>query len=1095
MRILLTRTIMALLALLVTGFSAADEIRYSLSPDRSEASTLDGARGFTGNIYVFFDATSTIDRVAFSLDSGAWEEPDTEAPYDFKGTDDTSGNALPFDTTTLSIGSHSIIARVYTSEDDYEDYSAGFNILGEVEFTVLSDSHICEPDIFIGDHCKYMSQHERRIRRLRYEGDNLPDDSQFVVSLGDHIEWLARTAARKYIDSVNGSFPAGKDHYMVLGNHDIRYYLPFQWYITPEKAKRYFREEAYGVIKLIETDGWDAPGEMGVKQGWNFLGMHSGEAANSKDKGSCVLFGDDQLARLDEQLAGLTSKTAVLFWHVNPYKELTPEVDTKCDEEGWTDRAYINLLKTHKNKIKAVFSGHSHNFYRYSWDPDTGVFFNINDPLGADGIEFYVVGSTGQPSGDYQDLSMHVRLGPDGSLSITNEDTIIWKEIDATETMTTADLRVFKDCKPDRPMLVGDTATCTITVQNLGPDPSYSVTAIDEYVSDGIFELGEVTTTSGTCYTTDNPQAGAGTVDCDLGTILRNTSVTIKIPVTADEPQDINDRVTVFSLHTIGYEESGWIDLDQNNNVAEDTVTVIEIADLQVFKDCKPDDPLLAGEPGTCTITVKNWGPSTARNMTLHDALLSNGTFNISAITPGCTATPNPQEGSGDVNCALGDLAPDAEATVAVELLANTRQNINDTAIASSDVYDPDNTNNSAKDGIGVTPVADLALTKTAPSEPVIAGTQFTYDLEVTNSGPSTAANVLIEDVLPAGVTIDSVNSSAGSCNAGVPGEGSQPTTCTFDSLAVGDSAIMQIVVTVEPQILGIISNNAEVHSDMFDRNNSNNLATTATKVTANADLTVAKSDNPDPVLAGENLTYDVTIGNTGPSTAVDVMLTDTLPDEVSYVGYTISNGSGTCAPLEGSINVECDLNDLNPGEFVTVYIQVQVDPSVYDGTTIINTAAVSSATIDPDGANDIASEDTMVYAKADLTISKDSNFLADNPSKQIVYTLLVTNTGPSDALDVEVIDHLPLDPKKIIYVMDSGNSACYYDKGLHELICDFGTLPAKESVTVDIIVDAKGGVRQITNIADVSTSTTDPDLSNNEARKEINIKGGSQTK
>ncbi len=653
----------------------------------------------------------------------------------------------------------------------------------------------------------------------------------------------------------------------------------------------------------------------------------------------------------------------------------------------------------------------------------------------------------------------------------------------AVASITTADLRVFKDCKPDRPMLVGDTATCTITVQNLGPDPALSVTAIDEYVSDGIFEFGTVTTSAGTCTTTGDPQNGAGTVTCDLGSILPGTSVTIEIPVTADEPQDINDRVTVFSLSP---------DPDQNNNVAEDEVTVTEIADLQVFKDCKPDDPLLAGETGTCTIIVKNWGPSTATNVTLHDAHVSNGTFEFGTITPGsCIATSNPQVGSGDVDCTLGDLAPGAEATVVVELLADEGQNINDIATASSDAYDPDNTNNSARDGVGVEPVANLALTKTATPDPVTAGTQLTYDLEVTNNGPSTAVNVVIEDVLPAGVTINSVSSPDGACNAGVPGDGALPTTCTVDTLASAGSATMQIVVTVEPQTLGILGNNAQVYSDLFDSDNSNNLATTATTVEASADLVVTKSDNPDPVLAGENLTYDVTIENTGPSTVVDVMLTDALPDEVSYVGYTISNGSGTCVPLEGSTNMECDLNDLNPGEFVTVFIEVLVDPAVPDGTTITDTAGVSSVTPDPDGSNNTATETTTVNAEADLVISKDANFLSDNPSREIVYTLLVSNSGPSDAQDVVVVDELPLHPKKIIYIMDSGNGACAYDETMHDVTCDFGTLAADDSVSVDIVVEANGSVRRITNVASVSTTTNDPNEDNNTADKEIRVKGG----
>jgi uncharacterized repeat protein (TIGR01451 family) len=656
-----------------------------------------------------------------------------------------------------------------------------------------------------------------------------------------------------------------------------------------------------------------------------------------------------------------------------------------------------------------------------------------------------------------------------------------------------SDLRVFKDCKPDDPMLVGDTATCTIAVQNYGPSMALGVTAIDKYLSDGIFSFGSITVTKGTntftnmCSTTTNPQNKAGTVTCNLGEIDSGHTATIKIRVTANTPQNINDRVEVSSDSS---------DPDTTNNTAEDEVNVREIADLEVFKDCKPDEPLLAGQTGTCTITVKNWGPSAATNVKLKDdhVSVSNGTFSFGAVTTTvglCTITPNPQVGSGNVNCNLGNLASQGEAKIVVELLSNDPQNINDLAIASTDSYDPDNTNNSAQDGIGIKPVADLALTKTATPEPVTAGTQLTYDLEVTNNGPSTAVNVVIADVLPAGVTIDSVSSSSGTCNAGVPGDGALPTTCTFDTVPSGGSRTMQIVATVKPQTLGILGNNAKVYSDLFDSDNSDNLATTATTVEAETDLSITKADHPDPVLAGNYLTYDVTIHNTGPSTAVDVKLTDTLPNEVSFDGYIISNGSGTCVPLEGSTNVECDLNDLNPDEFVTVFIKVLVNTAVPNGTTITNEATVSSATTETDTSNNTAAENTTVNAEADLSITKSASILTDNPARRISYILKTTNSGPSDALNVEVVDELPLNPQKIIYVMDSGNGACTYDNGTHDVTCNFATLVSGKSVSVEIIVDARGSVDRITNTATVSSTTTDPVSSNNTAIKEIRLKGG----
>jgi uncharacterized repeat protein (TIGR01451 family) len=656
----------------------------------------------------------------------------------------------------------------------------------------------------------------------------------------------------------------------------------------------------------------------------------------------------------------------------------------------------------------------------------------------------------------------------------------------AVASLTETDLRVFKDCKPDQPMLVGETAICTITVQNLGPDPALSVSALDQYLSNGAFAFGTVTTTAGSCTATANPQINNGHVECALGSIAPGNSVTIKIPVTADTPQDINDRVTIASLTP---------DPDTANNVAEDTVRVVEIADLQVFKDCKPDEPLLAGEVATCFITVRNWGPSTAANVMLKDTHVSNGTFDFGTVTTGtgtCVPTANPQVNGGEVNCSLGNLAPGAVAEIQVPLLPMERMNINDTAVVSSDTYDSDNTNNSASDGVGVDPVANLALTKTAGPEPVTAGTQITYNLAVVNNGPSAAVNVVIDDVLPAGVTIDSVTSSAGTCNAGVPGNAALPTSCTFDSLAVGAMGTMEVIVTVEPQVLGVLGNNARVYSDLYDNDNSDNLATTATTVEANADLMVTKDDNPDPVLAGEMLTYDVTVRNNGPSTAVDVMISDVLPAEVHFQGYLISNGSGTCQYLEGPPKtVECDLNNLDPGEFVTVFIQVLVDPAVADGTSIFNTASASSATPDPNSGNDSAAADTLVRAEADLIITKDANYLTDNPSRRIVYTVLVSNNGPSDALDVRIVDMLPLTAKKILYVTDSGNGSCSYDDNTHEVVCGIGTLPAGESRAVDIVIDAKGSVGEITNVAETTSLTDDPDTLNNTVSKRIRVKGG----
>jgi uncharacterized repeat protein (TIGR01451 family) len=106
------------------------------------------------------------------------------------------------------------------------------------------------------------------------------------------------------------------------------------------------------------------------------------------------------------------------------------------------------------------------------------------------------------------------------------------------------------------------------------------------------------------------------------------------------------------------------------------------------------------------------------------------------------------------------------------------------------------------------------------------------YTLTVTNNGPSTADNVVVVDQLPAILTIYNISVSVGTFCPGIPGNPSQPATWYVGSLAAGASATMTINTTIpqpiQPQILW---NNAQVSSDTFDPNNSNNIASTRTVV------------------------------------------------------------------------------------------------------------------------------------------------------------------------------------------------------------------------------------------------------------------------
>ena len=126
------------------------------------------------------------------------------------------------------------------------------------------------------------------------------------------------------------------------------------------------------------------------------------------------------------------------------------------------------------------------------------------------------------------------------------------------------------------------------------------------------------------------------------------------------------------------------------------------------------------------------------------------------------------------------------------------------------------------------------------------------------------------------------------------------------------------------------------------------------------ADLSVNKSDSPDPVTARANLTYTITVNNLGSGAASGVTLTDQLPD-VTFVSATASQGS--CTRSGGGKSdglVTCALGTIDPS--VSAIVTIVVSPS--KAGTLTNTASVKASTPDPDAANNTSTATTTVVAR-----------------------------------------------------------------------------------------------------------------------------------
>jgi uncharacterized repeat protein (TIGR01451 family) len=174
----------------------------------------------------------------------------------------------------------------------------------------------------------------------------------------------------------------------------------------------------------------------------------------------------------------------------------------------------------------------------------------------------------------------------------------------------------------------------------------------------------------------------------------------------------------------------------------------------------------------------------------------------------------------------------------------------------------------------------------------------------------------------------------------------------------------------------------------------------TITGSSASADLGVQASGSSS-VIAGttsgtNNLTYTVTLTNTGPNSASNIQVTDTL---TLPTGVTVSSATSAS---QGSYNLGSGLwsvGSLANGASATLTLVLSVPSSVASGAVVQESASVTASSVaDPNSANNTSSTSTTVQTQADLSISNTgpTSANAGDPAGY-TYTLTVTNNGPSN--------------------------------------------------------------------------------------------------
>ncbi len=242
-------------------------------------------------------------------------------------------------------------------------------------------------------------------------------------------------------------------------------------------------------------------------------------------------------------------------------------------------------------------------------------------------------------------------------------------------------------------------------------------------------------------------------------------------------------------------------------------------------------------------------------------------------------------------------------------------------------------------------------------------------------------------------------------------------------------------------------------------------------RISPPADLVVTKADSPDPVVAGAELTYTLTVTNANFGKAVSgVRLVDTLPAGSIFVSASASHG--TCNHLNGVVT--CNIGELP--ELTRAIASIVIRPTQSGQITNVVTALGNSPELNP--ADNTAVALTTVNPASDLAVFKSDSPDPVNVNSALTYSITVTNLGPSAAAGVTLTDTLP---SNVTFVSATPSQGICSRSG-NVVTCSLGSMGNQAAVAVTIIVTPMAGGVSITNRAAVAASTPDANTANNAA-------------
>ena len=373
------------------------------------------------------------------------------------------------------------------------------------------------------------------------------------------------------------------------------------------------------------------------------------------------------------------------------------------------------------------------------------------------------------------------------------------------------------------------------------------------------------------------------------------------------------------------------------NKTAGVNVTVPEIIPDKTANITNPN----FGDNVNYTVTVTNDGIGDAKDVVVRD-ILGEGLKFVSA-----TGNYTFDEATRTITWIV-DLAKGESKVFSVIATVSGYGNVTNSLVVGNKTT-----------GVNVT-VPEINPDKTVDNEIPNFGDNVTYTVTVTNDGIGDANNVVITDVLDKGLKfLNATGNFTYDEKTGI-------ITWTVD-LAKGETKTFNVNVTVLGY--GVLPNTVAVGNKTAVRN-----------ITVPEIITV-KEVNSSDIHIGDEITYTITVSNSGKINAANVVIRDILPEGLKFINA--SNG-GVYDPVTGIITWILNIT-------ANSTVDLTADVCVNKSGNITNTVNVGNKT-----SNCTIESGDIVDLEIHIVADKSEIYVGDN----VVYTVTVINNGPSDAIN-----------------------------------------------------------------------------------------------